>query len=216
MREPLVGHCPAKRLPARFLSRRNCAGGLQSLLINGRPIAGPVLSASIALGLLSACGQPATVPGQLSLDESVVSPQPPGEGQTQTPSRVPSSSPPATSADSASEEPAPVVSDVPDIPIGVTGELVPSISSIFWFTAEQEHTLNRAHYALVKECMEDQGFVFTEPAPVRQDSAISSLLFDGFIGILDLSYLEYSTKSRASLLTPTPTIATRSMSGSIA
>lgn len=86
-------------------------------------------------------------------------------------------------------EPLPVLSDDDSIPPGVTGELVPGVYALLGKpSAEQQLVLDQALYLKVKKCMKDQGFTLHDPPPKLEEPKQPTILFDGYIGILDADY----------------------------
>lgn len=85
----------------------------------------------------------------------------------------------------------PVVSDDKAIPAGQTGELVPGVyAALGELNPEQKLILNKAFHLQVKRCMKDQGFTLLDPPPELEVSERSPILFDGYIGILDVDYAQ--------------------------
>jgi hypothetical protein len=83
-----------------------------------------------------------------------------------------------------------VLSENSEIPLGETGELVPSVWSLYSLTGEQQLIVDTAVYALVDACMAKQGFTFLDPMPTLETSytGTSSISFDGYIGLLNDQY----------------------------
>jgi len=83
----------------------------------------------------------------------------------------------------------PVLSKDDSIPHGQTGEIVPTVGALLGeMTPQQKLVLNTAYYLVVKKCMRDQGFTLFDPPPKLETSDSGPILFDGYIGILDVDY----------------------------
>lgn len=66
-------------------------------------------------------------------------------------------------------------------------------------TPQQKLVLNTAYYLEVKKCMSDQGFTLLDPPPKLEVPTYGPVLFDGYIGILDV---DYAKKYGYQLFTP--------------
>jgi len=83
----------------------------------------------------------------------------------------------------------PVLSKDDSIPPGQTGEIVPTVGALLGdMTPQQKLLLNTAYYLVVKKCMIDQGFTLLDPPPKLETVNSGPILFDGYIGILDVDY----------------------------
>jgi hypothetical protein len=79
-----------------------------------------------------------------------------------------------------------------DVPVGEDGVTVPNAyEALYAPTREQQHVIDTAEYALVKQCMARDGFEYLDPAPtLSPPPAPSSLRFDSRLGVLDPGYAQ--------------------------